>query len=208
MMKAKLSEITKKKDNKAIVCKFIAVLAIPVILFYIIYSTLNTVAYYENIDPESISFISFPKGCSRLSIYHKSMVSIYECQMTEDLFWVIAKRESWRMAPITKPIKMLRYNYTKTSERDFEYQCQMLTPASESDDCCFHFIKNGFYYINENSPTFIHAAYDTDGNKLFVYSVNIGNRFGLREAIPMYKLDPSVVVQLRQDKSVEKEEEM
>ena len=156
-------------------CGLIIMLA-PTLIFYSYYLTRTGVRYYE--DTEELHAI-FPKGTSNVSFFSRDGTNIYECTMPTDVFTEYAKRHQWDMNPIQRPVKMIRYNFYKTPKKEFERQIEALTPETETKDTCFHFVKKGYYYINEKKPVFEHIAYNTDNNRLYVYqaSVNKGELF-------------------------------
>ncbi|MDR1486158.1 MAG: hypothetical protein LBT09_15235 [Planctomycetaceae bacterium] len=72
---------------------------------------------------------------------------------------------------------MIRYRYGVINREIFERERNELTPETETEKSSFHFVKQGYYYIEENrlekKGQFIHVAYDTLNSKLYVYR-NLG----------------------------------
>jgi hypothetical protein len=147
------------------------------------------VIYLEN--SEELKTL-FPKGTSNVSYFGKYGWSIYECKMPEDVFWKEAQRYDWKMEPIQRPVKMIRYNYHKTSDQNFQKQIDTLTPETETSNSCFHFVKEGYYYILEEKPIFYHVAYESKTNMLYVYSSSTesGQTFYMSILDPSYHDSP------------------
>ncbi|MDR3110325.1 MAG: hypothetical protein LBU65_11685 [Planctomycetaceae bacterium] len=145
---------------------FIMVCTIVLLFGYTYFRVHTEVLYWENTEDLKANF---PKGTSNVSYFSEYGWRIYECKMSEEVFWQYAKSNEWKMTPIQRPIKIIRYKYYKTTKEEFKRQIENLTPETETKGSCFHFVKKGYYYIHEEKPAFYHVAYDSETNFLYVY---------------------------------------
>ena len=135
----------------------------PFILYYWAYTTET---YYENIP----KFHGIHKDASNVSYFEsiKKGKLIYECDLPLESFLNKAKVENWEVKEIKDlPIRMIRYRYGITTPETFNKD--RLELFHESKTSCFHFVKQGYYYIDESKRQFIHVAYDTLNGKMYVY---------------------------------------
>jgi hypothetical protein len=89
----------------------------------------------------------------------------------KDFFFQMAKKENWDIKPIGKyPFKIIRYTFVKFSSLECKHQILNGTVENETKESCYHFIKNGYYYLHETgNQGFVHVAYDEDNETVYVY---------------------------------------
>ncbi|MDR1289793.1 MAG: hypothetical protein LBK06_01180 [Planctomycetaceae bacterium] len=127
------------------------------------------------------------ENASNVSYFSSKLIRgghiIYECDLTLESFLSLAKEREWGIKEITdQPIKMIRYRYGVTSRETFNKERNELLPESENNTSCFHFVKHGYYYVNEKTPKpeFIHVAYDTSNGKMYLYRNIRGGGFDMQ----------------------------
>lgn len=110
-----------------------------------------------------------------------------ETPLSERAFMELAREKQWKARPIQKPFKIARYTIAKSkSEGNVCIQVIDGLPENEAINSYYHFIKKGYYYMDESSGYTIHAAYDSDSQKYYYYRKVHGPGFRQEEMNPSW----------------------
>lgn len=94
-----------------------------------------------------------------------------EAPLSELAFIKYTKEQRWKVHPIQRPFKMVRYTLAKPESDSRHVFYQVMDGSFENETCnsYYHFIKKGYYYLDESSGYTIHVAYDADLQKYYYY---------------------------------------
>jgi hypothetical protein len=122
---------------------------------------------------EKTRFFNTPKEIEYISSATRHYTTAYELKTNEDYFLKTVKEQKWKIKVITNaPFKIIRYNFVKYQDY---YTCVMNgKPDNETSDSCYHYIYNGYYYIDENNHFYRHVAYDRDQKIFYLYEYRRG----------------------------------
>lgn len=101
--------------------------------------------------------------------------SCYEILLDSATFQRYAQQKGWKLTRITKPFKILRYTIVLGQFcKDYEglqniYEANV---SQETPYSYYHFISEGFYYMEEDTHHTLHVAYDAQTRMLYYYSRN------------------------------------
>ncbi|MDR3199431.1 MAG: hypothetical protein LBU34_16300 [Planctomycetaceae bacterium] len=138
------------------------------VIFFVFLLIVGSVYYFHRYTfiYEKTRFFDTPKEIEHLSSSTRQYEHAAEMKMSETYFLKIAKKEKWLIKRIKNSFKIIRYNFAK--QNCYE-QILMGKPENEIPDSCYHYIKNGYYYIDETNLYYIHVGYDLDNGMCYVY---------------------------------------
>lgn len=96
----------------------------------------------------------------------------YETPVSLKTFKRYSQKKGWKYVPITKPFKIKRYTIIQGHFRkDYDglQKIEVAAPADELNDSYYHFVSNGFYYIEEDAYHTLHVAYDLHNGMPYYY---------------------------------------
>ena len=92
-----------------------------------------------------------------------------EMQISPETFLKYAEKQGWKVAPITTPFKIRRYTTVMGGEYSENWDTvRTAGPEDEKPNSSFHFITEGYYFMQEGNFT-LHVAYDLQNHTLYYY---------------------------------------
>lgn len=137
---------------------------------WLIVVLLGGIAFYYDITPHAkvskVTIMGEKTWRFSATYYHHEYS---EMQISPETFLKYAEKQGWKVAPITTPFKIRRYTTVMGGEYSENWDTvRTAGPEDEKPNSSFHFITEGYYFMQEGNFT-LHVAYDLQNHTLYYY---------------------------------------